>query len=112
MISVNEVLKLNELEAVKILKEKEDNTVIFAEWDENEGVYPNADDCPYIRFANDYDISTQLVVGVRYNDDRKRLEIITTNDEYKKSDGEWYPIKWADDISYWYVLEYLEEVAE
>jgi hypothetical protein len=113
MISVNEVLKLNQLEAIKILKEKEDNTVIFAEWDEKEGVYSNADDCPYIRYANDDgEISTRLVVGVRYNDDRERIEIITTNDEYKKSDGEWYPINWADDISYWYVLEYLEEVAE
>ncbi len=114
MISVNEVLRLNELEAIKILKKKEFNTVIFAEWDENVnvGVYSNVDDCPYIRYENvDGEISTQLVVGIRYNNDKEMLEIITTDDEYEKSDNEWFPIKWADDISYWYVLEYLEEVA-
>jgi len=112
MISVNEVLRLNELEAIKILKEKEDNTFIFAEWDDDEEVYDNADDCPYIRYANDDgEISTQLVVGVRYNIEKGCIEILTTENEYEKTDGCWFPIKWADDISYWYVLEYLEEVA-
>lgn len=111
MISVLDVLKQNEKEAIKILNSKADKSVIFAEWDENEGVYSNADDCPYIRYANDDgEISSQLVVGVRYNTEKKCIEILTTEEEYEKTDGFWFPINYADDISYWSVLEYLEEV--
>lgn len=106
MISITEVLAQNYAEAVEILKKK--GEVIFAEWDDNEKVYSNADDCPYIRYANDEEMRAELVVGVRYNDKSQRIEIITTNSEYEETDEKWFPIKWADDISYWYVLEYLE----
>lgn len=113
MTSVLDVLRQNEKEAIKILKGKADKSVMFAEWDDDEEVYSNADDCPYIRYANDDgEISTQLVVGVRYNAEKKRIEILTTDDEYKKTDGEWFPIHYADDISYWYVFEFLEEVTD
>ena len=111
MISVLDVLKQNEKEAIKILNSKANKGIIFAVWDDDEEVYSNADDCPYIRYANDDgEISTQLVVGVRYNAKKKCIEILTTEDEYKKTDGEWFPINFADDISYWCVLEYLEEI--
>ena len=113
MISLLDVLRQNEKEAIKILNSKVDKSVIFAIWDDDEEVYGNADDCPYIRYANDDgEISSQLVVGVRYNAEKGRIEILTTDDEYKKTDGEWFSIKFADDISYWYVLEYLEKVAD
>jgi hypothetical protein len=108
MISVLDVLRQNEKEAIKILKKKEYNMVIFAIWDDDEEVYNNADDCPYIRYANDDgEISVQLVVGARYNTEKKCIEILTTENEYKKTDGIWFPINYADDISYWSVLEYL-----
>ena len=112
MIDIIKALEQNEREAIALLKEVENNTKIFAEWDENNGVYSNADECPYIRYADDDSgkITTQLVVGVRYNEEKDCVEILTTNDEYKKTDGEWFPIKWCDDISYWYVLEYFENV--
>lgn len=113
MTSVLDVLRQNEKEAIKILNSKAKNGIMFAEWDDDEEVYSNADDCPYIRYANaDGEISSQLVVGVRYNAEKKRIEILTTDDEYKKTDGVWFPIDFADDISYWYVFEYLEEVAD
>ena len=109
MISVLDVLRQNEKEAIKILNSKADKSVIFAVWDDDEEVYGNTNDCPYIRYANDDgEISTQLVVGVRYNAEKKRIEIITTDDEYKKTDYEWFPIKFADDISYWSVLEMID----
>jgi len=106
MISVLDVLGQNEKEAIKILNSKADKSIIFSVWDDDEEEYGNADECPYIRYANDNgEISSQLVVGVRYNTEKKRIEILTTESEYKKTDGEWFSIHYADDISYWDVLE-------
>lgn len=113
MISVLDVLSQNEKEAIKILNSKDDKSVIFATWDDDEEVYNNADDCPYIRYANDDDeISTHLVVGARYNTENKRIEIVTTESEYEKTDGLWFPIHYADDISYWNVLEEVADILE
>lgn len=103
----------NEKEAIKILKAQKDLTVNFANWDENDEVYENAGDCPYIRYSNDDgEISTLLVVAARYNEEKKRIEVITTDDECEKTDNEWFPLNWADDISYWQVFDSIEEYAE
>lgn len=95
--------------------------VFFAKWNEENGCYVSNDDeesycedcCPYIRMADDNgDIKSNLVVGVRYNEDIYQIEIMTTESEYTKSDGEWFPLMYADDISYWYVLERIGEMFE
>ena len=110
MISILDVLRTNEKEAIKILKGKENMMVTFAEWDDDDEVYSNADDCPYIRYCDDDGfITSQLVVSVRYNEEKKRIEITTTEDEYQKTDGKWFPITWCDDISFWDVLERIAE---
>ena len=110
MISILEVLRTNEKEAIEILKGKENMMVTFAEWDDDEEVYSNADDCPYIRYCDDDGfITSQLVVSVRYNEEKKGIEIITTEDEYSKTDGDWFSIRWCDDISFWEVLERIAE---
>lgn len=107
MIDVIEVLKKNEKEASRILADEVNGGVLtFAHWDENEEVYSNADDCPYIRYANDDgEITSMLVVAAIYDEYKERIEIITTDDEYKKTDDKWFPLNYADDISYWQVLE-------
>ena len=113
MKDIVKVLRDNEKEAIKILKAQKDLTVNFADWDENDEVYENADDCPYIRYSNDDgEISTLLVVAARYNEETKRIEVITTDDEYEKANNEWFPLNWADDISYWQVFDLIEEFVE
>lgn len=110
MKDILKVLRDNEKEAIKILKAQKDLMVNFANWDENDEVYENADDCPYIRYSNDDgEIKTLLVVAARYNDERNTIEVITTDDEYEKTDNEWFPLAWADDISYWQVFDLIEE---
>lgn len=113
MKDIVKVLRDNEKETIKILKAQKDLTVNFADWDENDEVYENADDCPYIRYSNDDgEISTLLVVAARYNEETKRIEVITTDDEYEKTNNEWFPLNWADDISYWQVFDLIEEFVE
>lgn len=110
MKDIIKVLDNNEKETIKILKAQKDLMVNFANWDENDEVYENADDCPYIRYSNDDgEIKTLLVVAARYNEEKKRIEVITTDDEYEKTDNEWFPLNWADDISYWQVFDLIEE---
>ena len=106
MINIIKALEKNKKEAIKILKASENNTITFAEWDDDEDCYSNADDCPYIRYSNDDgEISTLLVVAARYNDEKKKIEIITSDGEYEKTDNNWFPLDWADDISFWQVLD-------
>jgi hypothetical protein len=110
MIDIIKALKKNTKEACRILADEvKGGVLIFANWDEDEEMYGNADDCPYIRYANDDgEISSLLVVGARYNEYNERIEIIATDDEYKKTDDEWFPLNYADDISYWQVLEAID----
>jgi hypothetical protein len=110
MIDIINALKENTKEACRILADEvKGGVLIFANWDEDEEMYSNADDCPYIRYANDDgEISSLLVVGARYNEYNERIEIIATDDEYKKTDDEWFPLNYADDISYWQVLEAID----
>lgn len=110
MKDIVKILEDNEKEAIKILKASENNTITFAEWDDDEDCYSNADDSPYIRYSNDDgEIKTLLVVAARYNKETKRIEVITTDDEYEKTDNKWFPLAWADDISYWQVFDLIEE---
>ena len=113
MIDIIKALDTNEKEAIKILKASENNTITFAEWDDDEDCYSNADDCPYIRYSNDDgEINTLLVVAARYNEETKKIEVITADDEYEKTNNEWFPLAWADDISYWQVFDLIEEYAK
>ena len=107
MVDIIKVLNENEKEAKGILSfEIKDGVLTFANWDAEEELYGNADDCPYIRYANDEgEIRTQLVVAARFNESSDRIEIITTESEYEISDGVWFPLEFADDISRWSVIE-------
>lgn len=107
MIDIIKALKKNRKEACRILADEVNGGILtFANWDEDEEVYGNADDCPYIRYANvDGEITSMLVVAARYNEFSGEIEITATNYEYEKTDGEWFPLSYADDISYWQVLE-------
>ena len=109
MIDIIKALDANEKEAINILKGCKDNTIIFSEWDDDAEEYSNGDDCPWIRYADDDgNIEALLVVAARYNSENKRVEIITS-DGFEKTDGEWFPLNWADDISYWSVFEHIGE---
>ena len=113
MIDIIKALDANEKEAIKILKTKENNTITFDEWDEeSEGYSDELENCPWVRYANDDgDITTMAVIACRYNKEKKRIEIMTATDYYEKSDGVWFPLSYADDISYWSVLDYIGELA-
>lgn len=107
MVDIIKVLNENEKEAKGILSfEIKDGVLTFANWDTEKEVYGNADQCPYIRYANvDGEIHTELVVATRYNEASDKIEIITTESEYEISNGVWYPLEFADDISRWQVIE-------
>lgn len=113
MIDILKALNANEKEAMQILATKENNTITFDEWNEESEDYSDElENCPWIRYANDDgDITTMAVIACRYNEEKKRIEIITTNDYYEESDGEWFPLSYADDISYWSVLDYIGALA-
>ena len=113
MIDVLDVLRRNEIEAIKIVASQKDRKIMFVDWDEETEEYANSEDAPWIRYANDDgDISCQLVIGVRYNVDKRRLEILFTETETTKaSDEDWCPMNYADDISYWSVLDAVGERA-
>ena len=107
MVDIIKVLNENEKEAKGILSfEIKDGVLTFANWDTEKEVYGNADQCPYIRYANvDGEIHTELVVAARFNESSDKIEIITTESEYEISNGVWYPLEFADDISRWQVIE-------
>jgi len=109
MIDIIKALDANEKEAIKILKGCKDNTITFSEWDNDAEEYSNGDDCPWIRYSDDDgNIEALLVVAARYNSENNRIEIITS-DGVEKTDGMWFPLNWADDISYWSVFEHIGE---
>lgn len=112
MINIIKALDANKKEAIKILKTKENNTITFDEWDEeSEGYSDELENCPWIRYANDDgDITTMAVIACRYNKEKKRIEIMTATDYYEKSDGFWFPLSYADDISYWSVFDYIGDL--
>lgn len=104
MIDIFEVLSKNEKEAKSLLKGK--GEVSLYDWDEDEEEYQCGDDGIYIRYADDEGyISVKLVVGVRLNEKNNQIEIITSDSEDEESDGDWFPLNWADDISYHTVLD-------
>ena len=107
MIDIFKALNANEKEAIKILKTKENNAITFDEWDEESEEYSDElENCPWIRYANvDGDITALAVIACRYNKEKDRIEIMTTSDYYEKSDGEWFPLSYADEISYWRVFD-------
>lgn len=109
MVDIIKALDANEKEAINILKGQKDNTIILSEWDDDANEYS---DGPWIRYSNvDGDITALLVVAVRYNSEKKRIEIITS-DGFEKADDEWFPLNWADDISYWSVFDYIANYAK
>ena len=107
MIDIIKALKENRKEASRILSDEVKGGILtFANWDEDEEEYSNADQCPYIRYANvDGDIHTELVVAARCNEFNGEIEIISTESEYEVTNGVWYPLSYVEDISYWQVLE-------
>ena len=105
MIDIIKALDANEKEAIKILKGQKDNTIILSVWDDDADEYS---DGPWIRYSDDDgNITALLVVAVRYNSEKNRIEIITS-DGFKKAHNEWFPLNYCDDISYWSVFEYIE----
>ena len=111
MVNIIKALGENEKEAIAILSKLQDKEVVFTEWDDDEEEYSDVDDCPYIRYANDEgEITTFLVVAARYNDEKKRIEILATESEATKTDGFWFSLHYADDISYWQVLDSILEL--
>lgn len=109
MIDIIKALDANEKEAINILKGQKDNTIVFGVWDDDTEEYSNGDDCPWIRYASvNGDIEALLVVGVKYNDEKNRIEIIAS-DGVNKTDDKWFPLNFADDISYWSVFEHIGE---
>ena len=110
MIDILEAVAENRKEAVKLLQGVEGHRIDLALWDEEKEEYvPNGEDgtneC-YIRYANgDGEIFTRLVVSVRDNDEKKCIEILDTEGIYTETDGNWYPLTWADDISEWQVYD-------
>lgn len=114
MIDIVKALKENRKEACRILADEvKDGILTFAHWNEEEEVYENADDCPYIRYANDDgELFSMLVVSARYNEFNGEIEITATNYEYEKTDGVWFPLNYADDISYWQVLDAIGDHTE
>lgn len=113
MIDILKALNANEKEAIQILATKENNTITFDEWNEESEDYSDElENCPWIRYANDDgDITTMAVIACRYNEEKGRIEIMTTNGYYEESDGEWFPLSYADDISYWSVFDYIGNLA-
>jgi hypothetical protein len=115
MVDILEALNANEKEAKKLLKGK--GEVMLAKWNDDVETYEDIDGADigdvgvYVRYADDDgDITTKLVVGVRYNEDIQRIEIIVADDEYTKSDDVWFPISWCDDISYWDIFRVIDEM--
>ena len=110
MIDIIKVLNANEKEAISLLKGEKDCTITFSLWDSCEGVYANAEDCPWIRYTDDDgNITAQMVVAVRYNKTNDRIEIKTTSYEDEIGDNVWFPLNFCDDISYWSVFYYIED---
>ncbi len=110
MIDISKVLAKNMIEAIEILKGKEDCTILFSEWDSENDEYADADNCPWIRYSNpDGEIIPYMIVAVRYNKEKGRIEVISTEESYEKSDEEWFPLSWADDISEWTVYDRIGE---
>lgn len=116
MKSIFELLDSNKKEAIKILCSKENNTIKFAQWDDELEEYVPTDDncstcdvCPWVRMEDGDEgmIVTQMVIEARYNEETKRIEIITTSSPSEKSDGIYFDVIWCDDISYWSVFDYI-----
>ena len=107
MIDINNILKLNKEEAIKILSKAKNNTFVFAQWDGD--CYSNADDCPYILYMNDDgDINTELVVAAKYDERKNGILLLTTNDEFEPvidEEKNWIPMVYCYEISYWSVLD-------
>lgn len=116
MKSIFELLDSNKKEAIKILRSKENNTIKFAQWDDELEEYVPTDDncytcdvCPWVRLevGEEGIVEPQMVIEVRYNEEKKCVEIITTKDQSEKSDGKYFNVTWCDDISYWSVFDYI-----
>ena len=118
MIDIYEVLKANERVCEELLKKQENATLEFAKWDEENEEYVSTlnpdgwiyDECPFIRYAYDEgNIGTLLVIAVRYNVTKRIIEIQTTTDNMQESDGVWFPISYADDISYYSIFNFVDD---
>lgn len=118
MIDIYEVLKANERACEELLKKQENATLEFAKWDEENEEYVSTlnpdgwiyDECPFIRYAYDEgNIGTLLVIAVRYNLTKRIIEIQTTTDNMQESDGVWFPISYADDISYYSIFNFVDD---
>ncbi len=113
MIDILDALNKNISEAKELLNTQPKKTVMFAKWNSEEKEYSNAGQCPYIRYCDkDGNINTNLVVGAMFNDAKNRIEILLAEDEYTETDGVWVDILDADDISYWSVLDAIEDFSE
>lgn len=113
MIDIIKALNQNLKEASKLLQGK--GEVSLTEWDDDadggNGMYDCEDCGTYIRYADDDgNITSNLVVAVRYNNLKRIIEIMTAENEYTKADGNWFPLSWADDISYYQVLDTIGEL--
>ena len=111
MRDVTDVLNKNMKEAIELFKKSGMEKLVINTWCEEDEEY-NGEDC-YIRYADDDgDIRTMLVLAIRYNKKAKRIEIVATSNDYEEyewNDDDFFPLMWADDISYWRVLEVIAE---
>ena len=110
MVDILETLRENVRLAKALLKIHGETT--FVEWNEENSIYPNSEDAPWIDLdSSDNDSPSELVVKARYNEEQDRIEVLSTPNEFTQcNEEEWYSlIDYAHDISYWTVLDMIGE---